>query len=153
MGNVPKYEQMCVTFQGYLTRKETHPPRTLPSAYASSPRGVRGGWAFSDERGTPVQTQSRWTPLSRGPCWPHLVLACASLRSTPPWKVSPRGSVFITCEHFTVSVAVDAPVEGAVVEDHPSVGPYSKPMCYSKLRTRTVLGSYGRTEPRSIGQP
>ena len=25
--------------------------------------------------------------------------------------------------------------------------------CYSILRTRTALGSYGRASPRSIGQP
>ena len=32
-----------------------HPPRTLPQAYAKGPRGVLGGWAFSDGRVTPVR--------------------------------------------------------------------------------------------------
>ena len=32
--------------QGYLTYKKTHPPRTLPYAYAQGPGGVLGGWAF-----------------------------------------------------------------------------------------------------------
>ena len=32
--------------QGYLTYKKTQPPRTLPSAYAWSPKGVLGGRAF-----------------------------------------------------------------------------------------------------------
>ena len=41
--------------QGYLTDKKTHPPRTLPQAYAWGPRGVLGGWASSYERGSPVQ--------------------------------------------------------------------------------------------------
>ena len=40
--------------QGYLTDKNTLPPRTLPWAYALGPRGVLGGLAFSYGRGTPV---------------------------------------------------------------------------------------------------
>jgi len=43
---------LCI--QGYLTHKKTHPPRTLPQAYAQGPRGFLGGWAFSYERGTLV---------------------------------------------------------------------------------------------------
>ena len=29
--------------QGYLAHKKTHPPRTLPKAYTSGPKGVLGG--------------------------------------------------------------------------------------------------------------
>ena len=41
--------------QGQLAHKKTHPPRTLPKAYAQGPRVVLGGWAFSYVRGTPVE--------------------------------------------------------------------------------------------------
>ena len=37
-----------LVIQGYLTYKETHPPRTLPYAYAQGPAGVLWGvgvWA------------------------------------------------------------------------------------------------------------
>ena len=36
--------------EGYLAHKKPRPPWTLPQAYA----WVLGGWAFSYERGTPV---------------------------------------------------------------------------------------------------
>ena len=39
--------------QGYLTYKTTHPPGTLPQAFAEGPRGFLGGWARSYMRGTP----------------------------------------------------------------------------------------------------
>ena len=39
--------------QGYLTHKKTPPRRTLQEPYAWGPRGVLGGWACSDGRGTP----------------------------------------------------------------------------------------------------
>ena len=39
--------------QGYLTYKKTHPPRTLPEAYAQGPTVFLGGGAVSYERGTP----------------------------------------------------------------------------------------------------
>ena len=44
--------------QGYLAHKKTHPPRTLPQAYAQGPNGVLGKWAFSYGRGTLVGIQS-----------------------------------------------------------------------------------------------
>ena len=34
------------SIQGYLTYKKTHPPRTLPQAYAWGPRGILGGGRF-----------------------------------------------------------------------------------------------------------
>jgi hypothetical protein len=34
--------------QGYITYKKTHPPRTLPLAYAQGPRRVLGGWALTE---------------------------------------------------------------------------------------------------------
>jgi len=48
-----------VRLQGYLAHKKTLTPKTLPWAYASGPRGVLGGYAFSYERGTPVVGQRR----------------------------------------------------------------------------------------------
>ena len=44
-----------VDVQGYLARQNTHPPGTLQWADAWGPMGVLGGWAFSYERGIPVQ--------------------------------------------------------------------------------------------------
>ena len=32
--------------QGHLAHKKTHPPRTIPQAYAYAPVGFLGGWAF-----------------------------------------------------------------------------------------------------------
>ena len=46
--------------QGYLAHKNTPPPRTLLYAYAYGPMVVRGGLAFSYERGTPVGLQPVW---------------------------------------------------------------------------------------------
>ena len=43
-----------INVQGNLAWKKTHPPRTLPWAYAYGPRGVLRGWAFSYGRGSPV---------------------------------------------------------------------------------------------------
>ena len=67
----------------YLAYKKTHPPRTLPYAYAYGPRGVLGEWAFSYERGTPVQKQ-----LSKGKrrrVWhPHVDFG--SPKTTQPLK-------------------------------------------------------------------
>ena len=34
-------------YKGYLAHKKTHPPRTLPWAYAQGLSGISGGWAFS----------------------------------------------------------------------------------------------------------
>ena len=41
--------------QGQLAHKKTHPPKTLPQAYAQGPRVVLGGWAVSYVRGTPLE--------------------------------------------------------------------------------------------------
>ena len=43
--------------QGYLTSKKPPPPRTLQKDQAWGPTGVLGGWAFSYERSTPVDTK------------------------------------------------------------------------------------------------
>ena len=44
-----------VRSQGYLSDKKTHPPKTLPQAYACGPRVIlEGGGAFSYERDTLV---------------------------------------------------------------------------------------------------
>ena len=40
--------------QGYLTGEKSHPPRTLPYAYAQGLMGGIGGWAFFYERYTPI---------------------------------------------------------------------------------------------------
>jgi hypothetical protein len=40
--------------QGYLAHQKSHPPRTLPYAYAQGPREVLGEGAFFYGRGTPV---------------------------------------------------------------------------------------------------
>ena len=49
--------------QGYLTYTETHPPRTLPEAYAEGRMVVLGRGAVSYARGTPVL--NLWPFLSR----------------------------------------------------------------------------------------
>ena len=47
----------AILVQGFLAHKKTHPPRTLPQAYAHGHRGVLGVWAFFKERGTPVPAE------------------------------------------------------------------------------------------------
>ena len=61
--------------EGYLTYKETHPPRTLPYDYAWGPMGVLGGWAVSYERSTPTDER-----LSVGHHSPAASLPCAPMR-------------------------------------------------------------------------
>ena len=64
-------------YKGYLTDKKTHPPGTLPKAYAEGPRGVIWGRALSYGRGTPVHRRSlvSHSQHCRG---------CSNIRSTTP---------------------------------------------------------------------
>jgi hypothetical protein len=43
---------------GFLTHTKSHPPGTLPLAYAEGPRGVLGEWAFAYGRGSPVRDRN-----------------------------------------------------------------------------------------------
>ena len=73
-GRVPKIATSQRLLHLPPAHKKTHPPRTLPQAYAYGHRVVLGRWAFSYERGTPVhqerfrfkkgsETQGRVHPL------------------------------------------------------------------------------------------
>ena len=51
---------------------------------------------------------------------------------------------------FSVTIALHSFVRGGPSLTFGVSEPYR---CYSKLRTRIVVGSYGRASPRSIGPP